>query len=251
MVRRLVGFYEYANALSDLDELVELSTEQDLTAIDEILTDHHEFDVFLTLPNSFPPSDDVDFLTETNAVSGNELQRSGLQWVTALARVEYGARIAGFTDNPEPFKDVTYDTHDYDAVMQLLLEGVVGHHAALSENAMFSGKGSIRSKDQKIMNALTLSRRARIARAMLDPLLAPGKSAYNPIQVTELEQYDSELDEGQDLVNAQIRSFLAERGSASTSLASSEFVRACGLQLSAERRELAAGTATVRNYPPE
>ena len=127
MVRRLVGFYEYGNALSDLDQLVALATEEDLEVIDEIISDRSEFDVYLTLPEAFTPQSEYYSTTSPPAGTrgaGNELRKSGLAWITALARVEFGAMVAGFTDHPNPFKDVTPDSHDYKSAMQLLLEGV-------------------------------------------------------------------------------------------------------------------------------
>lgn len=69
MVRRLVGFYEYGNALEDLDQLVSLSTEEDLEAIDEIISDRPEFDVYLTLPESFSPGSQADAAVSTPVVT--------------------------------------------------------------------------------------------------------------------------------------------------------------------------------------
>ena len=254
MVRRLVGFYEYGNALSDLDQLVGLATEEDLEVIDEIISDRSEFDVYLTLPEAFTPQSEYYSTTSPPAGTrgaGNELRKSGLAWITALARVEFGAMVAGFTDHSNPFKDVTPDSHDYKSAMQLLLEGVTGHYAGLSTAPQFTGKGKLKRRDAKIENALPLSRRTRIARAMLAPLLAPGPSEYNPAQAYELAEYQSELDEGQKRVNEGIKMFLAARQTSRSSTSTSAFVEACGIQLRAEQRELAAGTATVRNFARE
>ena len=144
MVRRVVGFYEYGNALADLDKLVGLATEEDRVAIDEIISDRNEFDVFLTLPDAFTPETDYDpNQNEGSEVAGNEFRRSGLSWITALARIEFGAMIAGFTDYPNPFRDVTPQSPDYRSTMQLLLEGVTGHYAGLSTSPQFTGKGRV------------------------------------------------------------------------------------------------------------
>jgi len=161
------------------------------------------------------------------------------------------AMIAGFTDYPNPFRDVTPQSHDYRSAMQLLLEGVVGHYTGLSANSQFTGKGRVKRKDLSIQNSLTLARRTRIARAMLAPLLALGESEYNPAQAYELGGYHSDLEKGQELVNTSIKLFLTARQSSQSGTTDSEFVNACGLQLRAEQRELAAGTATVTHFPRE
>ena len=222
--------------------------------IDEIIADRKEFDVYLTLPDLFTPKTDNDSnQTGGSEVAGNEFRQSGLSWVTALARVEFGAMIAGFTDHPNPFKDVTPQSHDYRSAMQLLLEGVTGHHAELSTNSQFTGKGKakgkVKHKDAIIHNSLTLSRRARIARAMLAPLLAIGESEYTPAQAYQLGGYQSELEEGQKLVNTSIKNFLTTRQGTETNTTISDFARACGLQLRAEQRELAEGKARVTHFP--
>ncbi len=254
MVRRLVGFYEYGNALADLDQLVSLANEEDLEVIDEIISDRGEFDVYLTLPDKFTPQSES--YSTSGAVSGtrgsgNEFRKSGLAWITALARVEFGAMVAGFTAEPNPFKDVTPDSHDYKSVMQLLMEGVAGHYSGLSKAPQFAKKGRARYKDATVQVALTLSRRARIARAMMAPLLAPGPSEYNPAQAYELAGYKSKLDEGQKRVNEDIKEFLATRRSAGTTSGTRRFVEGCASALAGERRELAAGTATVKRFPAE
>jgi len=249
MVRRLVGFYEYGNALADLDRLVSLASKEDLTAIDEIIADNKEFDVYMTLPDSFSPEDGyAEIATKTaksSAATGTEFRRSGLAWITALARVEFGAMIAGFTEQPFAFSTVTPETHDYENVMQLLLEGVTEHYKDVA--GMLSGVDGMK-RDASMTNMLTLSRRIRIARTMLVPLLAPGESEYSSGQAQELANYKSNLDVGQTLVNGSIRSLLGSRTSSSSDTISRETVNACGLQLRAEDRELAAGTATVERY---
>ena len=251
MVRRLVGFYEYGNALSDLDQLVSLADEEDFVAIDEIIADHKEFDVYLRLPDAFASSKDTEAAVPGKSIPGNgrEFRQSGLAWVTALARVEFGAMIAGFTDEPRPFRYVTPQTHDYRSVMQLLAEGAATHITALSKNPVFTGKGKVDRQDDNIYTALKLSRRASIASAMLAPLLAPGTSRYNPEQAYQLSEAKSDLRDGSEIVNQRISLFLASVvRSRSSSTQDDTFVRACGMQLRAEKKELAAGTATVKEY---
>lgn len=255
MVRRLVGFYEYGNCLADLDQLVSLADEDDLVAIDEIIADHKEFDVYLRLPEAFAPNAETETVVTSNQGdkypgSGREFRQNGLAWVTGLARVEFGAMIAGFTDQPRPFRNVTPQSHDYRSVMQLLAEGAAHHISALGQDPSFTGKGRIDPKDRSIYTSLKLSRRSSIAAAMLEPLLAPGASNYNREQAYQLSEAKSDLEDGAKLVNARISLFLASLVSTedSSSTHTREFVQACGLQLRAERNEIEAGTATVTNY---
>ena len=80
MVRRLVGFYEYGNALDHLDQLTSMSDEEDFDAINEILADHREFDLFVKLPDGFRGSTSGDGVEDRQ-----DNRRSGLEWISVGA----------------------------------------------------------------------------------------------------------------------------------------------------------------------
>ena len=241
MAARVVGYLEYGNALSNLDRLVHLSSEEELAAIDEIVRDHEEFTVYSNLSNQLPTAQQSG--SPTNRVSTSA--RRGLAWVIALARVEFGAILAGFTDHPNPYMFVTPKAYDFKESIELLLDGVLSHRQGMEQDKEYR---AVTLLGGPIMNTLAYSRRVRIVQKMLEGAMTPGPSAYTPSQAKQLGSYHKDLDKAQDVLVARIRQFLTARARQSDVTRTREFLQACGIQLQAEKRELKAGTATVRKY---
>ncbi len=248
MVRRLVGFYEYGNALDYLDRLASMSDKEDFDAINEILADHHEFDLFVNLPDGFRENTSSDGVEDLQDVG-----RSGLEWIVALARVEFGAMVSGFTSHPTPYQSVQPESFAYNATMQLLLEGVAGHYSALQDAKNLHAKLMKIHRDDQVRTALAKSRRVRIARMMLQALGKMDPATYSDQQASELVEVQRKLNVQQrnlrSIINVWLMTQTTEERSVSSESFEREFVNACGVQLEAERRELAAGTATVTHFP--
>ncbi len=250
MVARVVGFLEYGKALENLDRLVSLCNEQELQAIDEIISDHDEFTVFTNLsgqmnlnPGNLNPQQAAVGTSATQ--SGNE--RRGLAWVIALARVEFGAIVEGFTRHRAPFAYIRPGTIDFTQSLELLLDGVATHYAALDKDRRFKratgGSGGI-------MSTLAYSRRVRIVREMLKTAMQQGRQLYSPEQQRYLKSVSRDLDEAQVVLIASIQQYLESQitQEQQTTRHSGNFVQACQVQLDAERRELQSGKARVQGF---
>ncbi|MCH7728085.1 MAG: hypothetical protein IH991_16650, partial [Planctomycetes bacterium] len=129
MIYRLVGFYEYVNALREFDQLVQTASPQELEAMDEIVKDYNEYAVFANLSRRIQT--DSSSLAEKGAADDDNFQRRGLGWVMALARVEVGAMLAGFTDVPQPFAVVRPTQFEMPAYRELLEDGLRTHYWSL------------------------------------------------------------------------------------------------------------------------
>ena len=121
-VARVVGFYEYANALNNFDTLVNQLDDDELAAIDEIVAERDEYTVFVTAPMAEPQDQQA----------GGE--RRGFAWVMALARLELASMLATLTNTPAPFQAVKPTKLEFDAYVQLLLEGARAHYEALARD---------------------------------------------------------------------------------------------------------------------
>lgn len=250
MARRVVGFLEYGKALDHLQALVSMSDAEDLKAIDSIIGDHDEFAVFRELPPGFEAVQESR-PTLSTAKDHSELAdaQRGLAWMIALARVEFGAVVSGFTEHPDPYMFVQPETFGYAETMQLLLEGVVSHYTSLQND---NAQADYLRENNNVQGALTVSRRLRIARSMLRPLMQPERSRYSEDQASQLETAAKDLDEAQVAVNVAISRFLTQVSTQQhDETVTREFVNACGRLLRAEKREIAAGTANITNFSPE
>ncbi len=242
MARRVVGFLEYGNALDYLDRLASMSDEQDFAAIDSIIADHDEFAIFCELPGGFQIEGDNRRSVGQTSVPGG---KQGLAWLIGLARLEFGAIVSGYTEHPSPYQYVQPDRYAYAETMQLLLEGVDSHYKALQQTNLSQDR--FRGSDG-VKVALTLSRRLRIARAMLRPIMEPERSRYTSQQASQLEKAAVDLDNAQVSVNKGIREWLAstQQSYHRTGSVQRDFINACGQMLVAEQREIQAGTTQVR-----
>jgi hypothetical protein len=159
--------------------------------------------------------------------------------------VEFGAILAGFTDQPDPYMYVTPDTYDFKESNELLVDGVLSHYQALEQD---KGVREIGIQRGSIQQTLVYSRRLRIVQKMLEGAMKAGPSWYSPSQAKQLDSYRRDLDDTQGVLVAGIRQYLAARTSQSDETTSRKFLEACGLQLRAEKRELETGTAVVKKY---
>jgi hypothetical protein len=185
MVRRLVGFLEYRHALMNLDSLVRMSAANELDVYDQLVKDRREFVVYTNLSRRVErgPSS----LSEPR-VPGDNFERRGLRWITALARVELGAMLAAFTDVPNAFEAIAAPQFDGQEYQNLLLDGIRSHYWALQNDpALLRVKGGADVGTE----TLAYSRRTRLAGQML---LAAGKSGkYSPAQYQEIESWRTRL----------------------------------------------------------
>jgi hypothetical protein len=64
----------------------------------------------------------------------DDFRRTGLAWMTALARVELGAMLAGFTTVPRPFKAVAPTEFDQSEFGELLMDAYRTHFWAFQKD---------------------------------------------------------------------------------------------------------------------
>ncbi len=249
MARRVVGYLEYGRALDVFSELVSMSDEEDLAAYDAIIGTRSEFSVFNTMPEGFEETGDESRNQVASKTGETGLARAnlGLPWLVALARLEFGAILAGFTEHPDPYQYLQPDSFAYTETMQMLLEGVASHYLTLQNDEV---QEQYIKENANVQGALTLSRRVRIARAMLRPMMKEERSRYTSNQANQLEKAANDLDTAQASVNSAITKYLSQSATlVQDETVTREILNACGAQLAAERREILEGTATITRFP--
>lgn len=187
-------------------------------------------------------------LNEAPQDPGDQFVRHGLGWMTALARVELGAMLAGFSQVKRPFQQmapVLYDTREYN---ELLLDGARTHYWALSNDPRL--QKALKQRVEQVYKAvLSYSRRLVIARGMLRAARSVGVP-YSLAQHREMQYWRQAMDETQSVLVDRIQSILGAKFVSMSSTSGREYANACGALLNAERRELAAGTAKVESLQP-
>lgn len=127
-LRRLVGFHEYGQAIDMLDELVRISTSEEVAVYDKLFRLRPEFTIYTNLsslideqPNSF----------SIVSASGSQNDRHGIAWVMALARLELFAMVSVYGNEHQLTAMRPPSTLEQDAFRDLLIDGMRMHIGAL------------------------------------------------------------------------------------------------------------------------
>ena len=247
-IGRLVGFLEYGNALTNLDELVPTLTTQELEQIDEMIKARAEFAVFTNLSRRVEPQ--VSFLSERPVKPGDRFERRGLAWVMALARIELGSMLAGFTDARAPFSAVRPTRLDIVAYKELLLDGVRSHYWGLKSDPELQRVTRLSPANPRV---LSYSRRLVLARSMARAASQAYAREFPTRAREQMQQWQQWMGELQAGFILKIRSYLESQLSQRRSVTKSRtrYEYACRNILRTAQREAKAGTAKVIELTPK
>ncbi|HZN32463.1 MAG TPA: hypothetical protein VFB80_01545 [Pirellulaceae bacterium] len=204
-IYRVVGFMEYSKALESLDALAALATNYELAAIDEIVKSEPEFTIYTNLARRLERG--RSNLAEKPAGENDDFARKGFRWVTALARVEVGAMLAGFSSHPQPFAAVAGTGYDLAEYKELLLDGAKMHFWALTNDPGFT---AIMRKFNPSGTTLAYLRRLNVASAFVSALVASAGREFNPAQVQEVKLYATKLEGSRGDIRLSIENYLQQ-----------------------------------------
>jgi hypothetical protein len=254
MVLRLVGFTEYGRALNLLHPLAEQASPEEREVIDRIVATRDEITVHTNHSRRVESAPST--LSEPPAAPGTFAKR-GLDWVTALARVELGAMAAGFTDADEPFEAVPPGRSDVQSYAEVLLDSTRMHFFALRndpvaqyywsqrDNQVTLGQRSSPSVNEQ--QAIAYARRVMIADEFVQASAKLGAGRLTPPQAAELGRWHDDLQELEDAILYKVLGlgeFAASGASATTRKLAGRW-QACPRLLKKAQSELASGRAVI------
>ena len=132
----------------------------------------------------------------------DDFSRHGLEWMLALARVELGAMLAGFTSHAEPFISLSPTTYKQERVKtipfgtaaygELLMDGLRAHYWSIVREELIPNYYKTGVSENHL---LTQSRRAIVGRQFVRAVLqfsGGGNAGENlpPPQRAELQTWD-------------------------------------------------------------
>ncbi|HUG90935.1 MAG TPA: hypothetical protein VML55_08885 [Planctomycetaceae bacterium] len=186
LIYRIVGFLEYGMAIHHLDEFVRRASSEELEIADAIVRHRPQFDVRTNLSRHIGgPS----LLNEPVAGTGDSTRR-GLAWVLALARVELGAMLAGFSSVAQPFQFVAptpYETHAY---REILTDGLRVHYWSFKRDPAVANYPRTGVPEQHI---ITYGRRVGVARRFLEAARDFSRRLVSPGQQAELNSWERDF----------------------------------------------------------
>ena len=133
---RIVGFHEFTKALDNLQKFQAVASPTELRAANEFVRRRDEFSVYVNLSrlNQTKPTTLVEF----PRAADDNFQRRGLDWMTALARVEVQAVLAAFTSHNAPFAVLPPTPRDVDEYNEVLTDGMRTHLWAFQNDPMWA-----------------------------------------------------------------------------------------------------------------
>lgn len=234
----LVGFFEYGNALYNFGQLLQRCSADELAAMDQIVKRYPEYAVYSNLSNkviSGPSSLQQD---RTSDYSQDKLH--GFASVIALARVEFGAMLAGFTDSPNPYFFVPVHAFDQNEFHTLLLDGAKTHYWSLLNDPQLKRVTTTVPSNPIV---LAYSRRLLTARSMLAAATRLGHAEYSNVQMRELASWKDALDSVQGILVSNIQIYLQDLSVTKTkdSTKVQEYSTACQAMLRAANANATSG----------
>ena len=239
---RLVGSYEYWQALQTLGQLASQSTAEEIAVYDELISERPEFQFHVGLARAYwGPQVGFDAAALRVGQSPNQalaLQaeaggtlRSGIGWLMALARIELSASLSAYTktENPFAFFPVTpYDRQQYEI---LLFDDALNHLLALSQDPGLPKVAQPnRPADASSMDYL---RRAKLVQDMVQA--ARKTSLNNEYTEQSWKQGYNKIDKEISKLRLSVHSSLQGFSSVRTLKSDYETIWACGVLLQAER----------------
>lgn len=191
---RIVGFHEYSQALQRLDRFLTIASPLELRAADEIVKSRNEFTVFTHLarlePRKSKPTSRRNDIPEVpdqkteNKPEGDEFERRGLGWITAVARVELQAVLAAFTSHQSPFMVQPPTAFDVDEYENILFDGMQTHYWRLQNDPTWRQELKAATPTTRTLAYL---RRLTLLNSFTRAVFARMSSNFDQNQVTELE----------------------------------------------------------------
>ena len=203
LINRIVGFLEYSKALESFDELAAIANNYEMKAIDEIIQSEPEFIVFTNLSRRLEQG--RSSLAERPNGPSDDFSRHGFNWVTALARVEVGAMLAGFTDHPNPFAAVAGKGYDIEEFKEMLIDGAKLHFWALANDSEFA---EVTKSFKANSQTLTYLRRLNVATAFVYAAGELTGLELSPLQKEEVATYAKKLDDARKSFQVAIQLYL-------------------------------------------
>lgn len=244
-----MGSLEYISALRNLDSFLKNATQDELKAADEIVRSQPQFTLYSLLAERFRPAVGGAPASSVNAARpSRSVERRGLMWVVALARLEAGGILGTFTSVPAPFEVVGPTEYEMPAYQELLMDGAQMHFWGLVHDERLREI----AKSIPDTEMLAYIRRLNLARKMLSAAVRSNAKDLSPQEWAQVVEQDEEMLKLRDGFSATVTAYvIAANASSRTSNTRSsrkDVVEACGAQLAGERAELAAGTAKVQTF---
>ncbi len=190
-------------ALGRFEALLKSATPAELAAMDKLVQSQDAFSIYVNLSRKFPQTATTRFVVLPREADDRFLRR-GLPWVIALARVELGAMLSGFSKRMDGFQRVGPSSYDAKAYEALLIDSMHLHLWGLQADPLSNARHLRKAALGNEPLALLYERRIRLALKFLYAVREWTGSRMAPAQRDELKQYEEKLHEWLTVIRKDI-----------------------------------------------
>ncbi len=201
---RLVGYVEYAHALSRFEPLLRTSSEAELSMMDDWVKEQPQFAVWINLSRKFPQVATTAF-PEWPQGAIDAFERRGLAWVVSLARIELAAMRSAFGYDREAFQTLRPTTFENRAYEELLIDSMRLHLWGLQADPLFIEKNLRNAAGNNEFLALLYERRVRLTLAFLEAVRQWLGQRATATQRSEIQQYGDKLADIHTFIRRELR----------------------------------------------
>lgn len=241
---RLVGSYEYGTALTQLGELVQSSTDEQIAVYDKLIQSRPEYSFHsgVAMELGLGARFDSQNAPERKEMDDKYLKHS-LAWMMALARVELGATISMYGDTDDPFGAVVgigggeFGAKEY---LSILLDDLAAHLKAAQMDVDYQKGLSLEEKVDE--SSLAHLRRTQLISDMLNKVVSSGDPEIISVTGPYAQMAQQMIDQLVEKITVATTSHMMVTGSNKVDISSGQHVRfhnranLTGCQIALERR---------------
>jgi hypothetical protein len=198
---RLVGYYEYSNALDLLDQLLRISKPEEIAVYDKWVAERPEFTIYTNLSRLANEKPNAFSSIEVSS-TGNE--KRGLAWVMGLARLELLAMTSVYGSEGQLSSMRAPTAFENLAFRDLLFDGMRTHVWALTGDERF------KKLLQKNPDAETIAyaRRLTLVMRFVQSVAAFYGKEFTPEQRGQWTNWNRVIDDQKAVLLTTIESYL-------------------------------------------
>ncbi|MEE2640737.1 MAG: hypothetical protein VX768_08935 [Planctomycetota bacterium] len=182
---RIVGYYEFGKSLEALTTLIRNSTSEEIQVFNEVIDARPEFRIYTNLARGFENPGSTLRLEPLHPA--DDFSRSGLFWLTSLARIEFATTRSIFHDAESPFLEVAPENPSEQVIyFWMLMDSFKSHYYDTmdTQQLKFVIAQSRNGPDQKV---LAYIRRLALMADMYAAMIPAASENFTEIQLAQLK----------------------------------------------------------------
>lgn len=182
---RIVGYYEFGKSLEALVALIQNSTKEEIDVYNQIIAARPEFKIFTNLARGIENPNST--LKLEPLAADDDFSRTGLFWLTSLARIEFATTRSLFHGAESPFLEVA-PTHESEQIpyFRMLMDAFKSHYY----DTMKSDKIKVITASSRFgpsQPVLAYIRRLALMADMYEALIPVAKKTFTEPQYREFK----------------------------------------------------------------